>query len=83
MNSSTQKRCFREPVAEIFDAARYLYVGASAHINGYPKIAEEFFHLANDSRVRKWLESIWGKSSTYVVVDKKQSCIPWAKKKNE
>ncbi len=71
MRNALQKRCFREPIPEIFDAALYLDAAVTAHINDDWKIAEELFQLANDSSVREWLESIWGKSSPYVVVDKK------------
>ena len=82
MEGFMQKRYFREPIAEIFDAARYLDAAVTAHINGHPKVAEELFELANDSRVREWLESIWGKSSPYVVVKKKPQLHTLSKEKD-
>lgn len=64
------KRCFREPIAEIFDVARYLDAGVSAHLVGEQEVAAKLFSLANNKSVRDWLESIWGKNSQYVVITK-------------
>ena len=68
--SSILKRCFREPIDEIFDAARYLDAAVSAHLEGQHEIASELFLLANNKKVRDWLESIWGKNSPYVITNK-------------
>lgn len=76
-----EKRCFREPIIEIFDAARYLDAAIAAHMNGHSTTAEELFSLANDLRVREWLESIWGKSSPHVVVEKKPQLHTLSKEK--
>lgn len=64
------KRCFREPIAEIFDAARYLDAAVSAHLQGEQEIAARLFTLANSQEVRSWLESVWGKGSPYVRITK-------------
>jgi len=64
------KRCFREPIPEIFDAARYLDAAVSAHLQGEYEVAGKLFLLANEPKVRAWLESIWGKNSPYVSVVK-------------
>ena len=64
------KRCFREPIREIFDAATYLDAAISAHINGHIEIAEGLFKLANDPKVWEWTDSVWGKNSKYVSIDK-------------
>ncbi|MEX1668157.1 HNH endonuclease [Zhongshania guokunii] len=64
------KRCFREPIPEIYDSARYLDAAVSAHLNGYTKLAEELFNLANNPVVWEWTDSIWGKASKYVVINK-------------
>lgn len=69
-NSVVPKRCFREPTPEIFDVARYLDAAVSAHLAGHTSLAEELFALANNTDVRAWLESIWGKGSPFVKVTK-------------
>ncbi|MFI8747544.1 HNH endonuclease [Pseudomonas sp. NPDC077186] len=69
-NLVSLKRCFREPIPEIFDAARYLDAAVSAHLNGHSTVAAELFSLANDPKVWAWTDSIWGKNSPYVVVKK-------------
>ena len=70
--SSFLKRCFREPIPEIFDAARYLDAAVSAHIRGHAKLAAELLTLADDPIVWAWTDSIWGKNSPYVKVTKQQ-----------
>lgn len=62
------KRCFREPIPEIFDTARYLDAAVSAHLRGQHEIAGRLFSLANDPNTRAWLESIWGKGSPHVSI---------------
>jgi 5-methylcytosine-specific restriction endonuclease McrA len=64
------KRCFREPIQEIFDAARYLDAAVSAHLAAHREIAEKLFSLSNDPKIRAWTNSIWGKNSPYVTVIK-------------
>ena len=68
MNS---KRFFRKPIPEIFDAARYLDAAVSAHLNGHTEIANQLFELANDKKIWDWTDSIWGKNSPYVIINKK------------
>ncbi|GFO57172.1 hypothetical protein GMSM_41790 [Geomonas sp. Red276] len=65
-----KKRYFREPIAEIYDAARYLDAAVSAHLNGHYETAKSLFMLANDQKVWRWTDSIWGRNSKYVVVRK-------------
>lgn len=67
------RRCFREPIPEIFDAARYMDAAVSAHLAGHTAVAEELFVLANIKEVWDWVESIWGKKSPYVNVTKNPS----------
>jgi 5-methylcytosine-specific restriction endonuclease McrA len=64
------QRCFREPIAQIFDAARYLDAAVSAHLSGRIRLAEELFSVANDKAVWEWTDSVWGKRSKYVRVVK-------------
>lgn len=67
---SILKRCFREPIPEIFDVARYLDAAVSAHLEGEHEVASKLLSLANSQKVRSWLESVWGKGSSYVVINK-------------
>lgn len=64
------RRCFREPIPEIFDTASRLDAAVSAHLQGEYETAGNLFSLANEPKVRAWLESIWGKSSPHVSVAK-------------
>lgn len=72
-NLVSLKRCFREPIPEIFDAARYLDAAVSAHLNGHNNVAAELFSLANDPKIWTWTDSIWGKNSPYVIVTKQSN----------
>ncbi|WP_321531050.1 HNH endonuclease [uncultured Desulfuromonas sp.] len=87
-----KKRFFREPIPEIFDAARYLDAAVSAHLNGQPDIADKLFELANDRKVWEWTDSVWGKNSPYVIVNKQprlhtapkvEARMPTTEQKNE
>jgi 5-methylcytosine-specific restriction endonuclease McrA len=66
MESTTARRCLREPIPEIADAARYLDAAVSAHLTGRFKLAEELIRLADMTAIRDWSESIWGAKSPYV-----------------
>ncbi|MGI1999124.1 HNH endonuclease [Shewanella frigidimarina] len=75
------RRCFRKPIPEIYDIAKYMDAAVSAHNSGHFKVAEELFNIANNLEVREWTESIWGKKSPYVNVQRNPSlhCNPKAK----
>ncbi len=60
------RACFRDPIPEIFDAARYLDAAISAHLAGNHEIAAELIKMADIPVIREWTESIWGKNSPYV-----------------
>lgn len=78
----SSNRNFRNPIPEIFNVARYLDAGVSAHLSGHTSIAGNLFKLANDQKVRDWTESIWGSNSQYVKVNKENSLHTKAKEKN-
>lgn len=59
------RRCLREPIPEIFDAARFLDAAVSAHLQGKKNIAEELFKLAENEAIAEWSYSIAGKFSIY------------------
>lgn len=62
----TNRRHFREPVPEIYDAVRLLDAAATAHLLGERGIASELIRLADMPVIRDWLDSIWGAGSRYV-----------------
>ncbi|MFW6164679.1 MAG: HNH endonuclease [Ralstonia sp.] len=62
------KQCLRDPIPEIFDAARFLDAAVSAHIQGRHAVAEQLLTLANMPAVREWTESLWGANSPYVQI---------------
>ncbi|MDX1367610.1 HNH endonuclease [Pseudomonas sp.] len=74
-NFVSLKRCFREPIPEIFDAARYLDAAVSAHLRGHNNVAMELFALASDPKVWAWTDSVWGKNSPYVIVKKQPNNV--------
>ncbi len=63
-----KRRCFRDPISEIFKAAELLDRAANAFLAGDLILAEELIHLADMQEIHAWTESIWGKSSPYVHV---------------
>ncbi len=74
MNSYSTKeelrRCFREPIPEIMEASELLNKAVDAHLSGNRILAAAFIAQSNIPAIREWTESIWGKDSPYVVVDK-------------
>lgn len=67
------RNCFRDPISEIYDAARYLDAAVSAHLEGQTDIAKELLYLADNEAVWNWTDSIWGANSPYVIVCKVES----------
>jgi hypothetical protein len=67
-SSGPVRTCFRDPIADIFDAARFLDAAVSAHLGGRRDLAEELIRLSNMPAIRAWTESIWGAKSPYVKV---------------
>ena len=67
------RRCLREPIPELADAARFLDAATSAHRLGNSALVESLITLANMPVIRQWTESIWGANSPYVVVRRAES----------
>lgn len=61
---------FREPIPEIFDAARMLDAAVSAYQNGHKSLASELVEAAKIPAVGQWGYSIWGAKSLYVQLQK-------------
>ncbi len=66
--NSKLRSCFREPIAEIYDAARFLDAAVSAHLSGDRELAKTLFSSADIKAVWDWTDSIWGANSPYVNV---------------
>ena len=62
------RRCLRDSIPEIADAARYLDAAVSAHGAGRSDLAEALIRLADMTAIREWTESLWGKNGAYVKV---------------
>ena len=65
--ADTLRSCISNPIAEIFDAARYLDAAVSAHLQGRRALAEELIHLADLPEIYKWLRPIWANSKVHVI----------------
>lgn len=61
LRSCAQRRCFREPIQEIFDVARLLDQAVTAHLAGDHRDAARLIAEADIQAVRDWTDSIWAK----------------------
>jgi hypothetical protein len=59
----TPRRCMREPIIEIFDAARLLSSATDAHLAGDRSSADSLLRAADMPIVRAWTESLWGRKA--------------------
>ena len=59
------RNCLRDPIPEIFQAARYVDDAVSAHLAGDRKRADELIRLADILAIREWSESLWGKDGPW------------------
>lgn len=62
MNDSPSniRTCLRDPIPEIFEAARHLEAAVSAHLTGNRALADELIRLADIPAITEWTESLWG-----------------------
>ena len=63
---SDLRQCLRQPIAELYDAARLLDAAVVAHMSDQRALAADLLISANMPVVRNWLNSIWGSKSEYV-----------------
>lgn len=54
------RRCMREPIAEIWEAASFLGEAVTAHLAGDGTRAASAVRRADMGIVREWVESLWG-----------------------
>jgi 5-methylcytosine-specific restriction endonuclease McrA len=74
--SNELRRCLRDPIPELFEAARLLDEAVSAHLGGDFKKAAALIKQTNTQEIRDWTESLWGASSPYVKVRQIQDAAP-------
>lgn len=60
------RRCFREPISEIFIAADMLALASRCHSIGDKERASHLIRLSDMTKIREWTESIWGSSAKAV-----------------
>ena len=75
-DSSQFRRCIRNPIPEIYEAARLLDAAVSAYLLGKPSVSEELIRLANMEIIREWTESIWGANSPYIMFKDLENLSP-------
>ena len=75
--------CFRDPIPEIFEAAQLLNQAVDAHLKGRSTEAGKLLMQADMSKVRAWLESIWGKGNLEIWRIRKVESAPKTLDKNE
>jgi hypothetical protein len=57
--------CFREPIVEIAEAAKYLSDAVDAHLQGKAPLADKLIRRADIKAIRDWTESLWGSNSPF------------------
>lgn len=67
MTEDSTRTCFRAPIPELEEAARFLDVAVEAHMEGDAATAERLIRETDRPIIREWLESIWGTKSPYVM----------------
>jgi hypothetical protein len=67
------KNCLREPIPEIFDAAKLLAKAADAHLDGNSVKAEKLIAATDIPSIRDWTESLWGAASPYVKINRAEA----------
>lgn len=58
-DASGLRDCFRDPIPEIFAAARLLDQAVTAHLEGRAADARDALYQADIAQIGEWLDSIW------------------------
>ena len=58
------RRCMREPIGAIFDAAQLLSRATDAHLAGDRSAADALLKAADMPVIREWTESLWGSKAS-------------------
>ena len=76
------KKCIREPIPEIAQAARYLNDAVTAHLSGDNRKAARLIEKSDMPIIREWTESIWGARSPHIKFRTVQDAPPILTKNN-
>lgn len=57
------RRCFVEPIREMFDAAQLLSEAADAHLAGDPVKVDRLIRAADIKSIGDWTDTIWGREN--------------------
>ena len=80
--SADLRFCLRDPIPEIFEAARMLAEAVDAHLAGRGKAAADLIRRSDMPEIREWTESLWGSNSPYVTVRPVDPPVPLLEKKD-
>ncbi|MGA8172952.1 MAG: hypothetical protein WB816_19275 [Methylocystis sp.] len=61
----TKRSCLRDPIPEIWEAARSLDAAVTAHLEGNRSLADELIRKADIPAITEWTESLWGKGGPW------------------
>jgi hypothetical protein len=59
------RTCLRDPIPELFAAARDLDAAVTAHLEGNHALADELIRRADVPAIAEWTESLWGKGGPW------------------
>jgi hypothetical protein len=71
------RRCLREPIPELFQAARFLDEAVSAHLANDRAGAAELIRKADMEVISEWSESLWGKGGPWSRPMKLENAPPY------
>lgn len=70
MSTESLRRCLRDPIPEIEEAAHLLSSAVDAHLRGDRSSADSLIRAADLPLIGEWTESIWGAKSPFLRLDK-------------
>ena len=74
------RKCIREPIREIYEAAEMLAQAVDFHLIGEFSQAENLIRASNLGIIRDWTESIWGAKSPYTQYKEIENAEPYLNK---
>tara|TARA_B110000467_G_scaffold135202_1_gene131954 strand:+ start:147 stop:767 length:621 start_codon:yes stop_codon:yes gene_type:complete len=75
-----QRRCFRDPIPEIYESAELLNQALIFHLKNEAKKTKELLLKSDMPVIRDWTESIWGAKSPYIKIIQVNNPKPRLKK---
>ena len=74
------RRCFRDPIPEIYESAELLNKALIFHLKNETRKTKELLLKADIPVIRDWTESIWGAKSLYIKIRQVNNPKPRLKK---